>query len=81
MTSASESGSITKMALRIVDLVSVQGYDWLSCTVGIVTEIKNLVHDQTGVEYSAVTAVINNKKYTFTEQDFKLISRTEKTDT
>ena len=52
------------MALRIGDLVSVQGYDWLSCTVGIVTEIKNLVHDQTGVEYSAVTAVINNKKYT-----------------
>ena len=81
MTSASESDSITKMALRIGDLVSVQGYDWLSCTVGIVTEIKNLIHDQTGVEYSAVTAVINNQKYTFSEQDFKLISRTESTDT
>ncbi len=81
MTSASESDSITKMALRIGDLVSIQGYDWLSCTVGIVTEIKNLIHDQSGVEYRAVTAVIDNKKYTFSEQDFKLISRTENTDT
>ena len=81
MTTPSDSDSITKMALRIGDLVSIQGYDWLSNTVGIVTEIKNLVHDQTGVEYFAITAVIDNKKYTFSEKDFKLISRTEKTDT
>jgi len=64
--------------IQVGDLVRVRDYDWLSQEVGIVTEVKCLVHAQSGAEYTAVTAMMGHKPYTFSSQDFELISKAER---
>ena len=64
-----------KMKLEVGDLVRVRGKEWISDTIGIVTEVKCLVHRPSNVEYTVVTAIIENKSYTFSDEDFELVKR------
>lgn len=68
------------MSLQIGDLVRVRGEDWLGKRLGIVTEVKQLVHDQSGEGYTAITALVGNQSITFSERDFELVKRADKND-
>tara|TARA_R110002110_G_scaffold25722_3_gene95152 strand:+ start:618 stop:875 length:258 start_codon:yes stop_codon:yes gene_type:complete len=71
--SEDEAGNI-----QVGDLVRVRDHDWLGQEIGIVIEIKNLVHEQSGAKYRAITTVVGNESYTFSGQDFELVSKTER---
>jgi len=64
--------------LEVGDLVRVRGYDWIDLRFGIVVKIQDLTHRETNTEYTVVTAVIEEKEYTFSENDFELISKAER---
>jgi|TARA_Y100000310_G_scaffold23344_1_gene22311 hypothetical protein len=66
------------MKIDVGDLVRVRGKDWLGKPLGIVTEVKRLVHDQSGVEYTAITAVVGGSAFTFSERDFELVNSAER---
>ena len=66
-----------KCELQVGDLVKVRDYDWISREVGIVTEVKELVHDMSNQSYYAVTAIVNGKEYTFSQKDYILINKAE----
>ena len=66
------------MDIKIGDLVRIRGNDWLGKPVGIVVETKTLTHDQSGVEYTAVTALVGGKYLTFCDESFEVISTTER---
>ena len=61
------------MTIEIGDLVRVRGAEWLGKPLGIVTEVKNLVHDQSGEGYTAVTALVGTQSFTFSVRDFELV--------
>ena len=63
--------------LNIGDLVRVKGKDWLGKPIGVVTEVRDLVHDQSRTEYTAVTAVIAGQYFTFPDEAFELVSPVE----
>ena len=52
----------------------IRGNDWLGKPLGIVTEIRPLIHEQSGTEYTAVTAVVAGKSFTFPDEAFELIN-------
>ena len=62
------------------DLVRICGKDWLGKPLGIVTEVRELVHDQSGERYIAVTAVVGGKEFTFGESSFELLNKSERKD-
>tara|TARA_R100001509_G_scaffold71412_1_gene39888 strand:- start:298 stop:555 length:258 start_codon:yes stop_codon:yes gene_type:complete len=64
--------------IQVGDLVRLRDYDWISRNVGIVTEVKELIHDMSHRSYYAVTVVVNDKEYTFSHRDFELISKAER---
>ena len=66
------------MAIDIGDLVRIRGQEWLGKPLGIVTEVRELVHDQSGDRYIAVTAVVAGQEFTFGEASFELINKTER---
>jgi hypothetical protein len=68
------------MSLQIGDLVRVRGEDWLGKRLGIVTEVKQLVHDPSGEGYTAITALVGTQSITFSERDFELVKRADKND-
>ena len=70
--------SRTKDKIQVGDLVRVRDHDWLSQEIGVVTEVRDLVHDQTGTGYTAVTTMMGDKFYTFSSKDFELISKAER---
>ena len=63
------------MTIEIGDLVRVRGAEWLGKPLGIVTEVKNLVHDQSGEGYTAVTALVGTQSFTFSVRDFELVKK------
>ena len=63
---------------QVGDLVRVRDYDWLSQEVGIVTEVRNLVHKESGTGYTAITTMMGDEFYTFSSKDFELISKAER---
>tara|TARA_R110000796_G_scaffold52517_1_gene123738 strand:- start:515 stop:736 length:222 start_codon:yes stop_codon:yes gene_type:complete len=65
----------TNDKIELGDLVGVPSSSWISNTVGLVVNIKNIVHAESGTGYTAITAVFNNETYTFSEKDFTLISK------
>ena len=65
------------MEITVGDLVRIRGNDWLGKRLGIVTEIKHLIHDQSGIEYTAVTAVVGGKEFTFPDESFELVNAIE----
>lgn len=64
--------------IQVGDLVKIREYDWLSRDVALVTEVRELIHDQSGKTYYAVTATLNGKEYTFSHRDFELVSKAER---
>ena len=64
--------------IQVGDLVKIRDYDWISRNVGIVTEVKELVHDMSHQSYYAVKAVLDCKEYTFSHRDFELVSKAER---
>ena len=64
--------------IEVGDLVKIRDYDWLSRDVALVTEVRELIHDQSNKSYYAVTATLNGKEYTFSHRDFELISKAER---
>jgi len=72
------------MTIEIGDLVRVRGRGlvrgdhWLGEPLGIVTEVKDLVHDQSGEGYTAVTALVGTQSFTFSMLDFELVKKVER---
>ena len=66
------------MTIEIGDLVRVRGDHWLGKPLGIVTEVKDLVHDQSGEGYTAVTALVGTQSFTFSMRDFELVKKVER---
>ena len=66
------------MPLDVGDLVRVRGHEWLGKPLGIVTEVRALVHDQTQTHYTAVTVVIGTQAFTFPEEAFEVVNPTER---
>jgi len=66
------------MEIKIGDLVRIRGNDWLGKPLGIVTETKNLTHDPSGEEYTAITALVEGKYFTFGESSFELVSSAQR---
>ena len=64
--------------IEVGDLVKIRDYDWLSRDVALVTEVRELIHDQSNKSYYAVTATLNGKEYTFSHRDFDLVSKAER---
>ena len=65
------------MEIKVGDLVRIRGNDWLGKPLGIVTETKHLTHDQSGTEYTAITAVVGGKEFTFPDEAFELVNPVE----
>ena len=66
------------MAINVGDLVRIRGKDWLGRRLGIVTEVRDLIHDQSGTQYTAVTALVGGQYYTFPDGEFELVSAAER---
>ena len=66
------------MMIEVGDLVRVRGKDWLGRPLGIVTEVRDLVHDPSGVRYSAITALVAGQYFTFPDEAFELINSAER---
>jgi hypothetical protein len=66
------------MKIKVGDLVRVRGKDWLQKPLGVVIEIQDLIHDQTRVEYTVITALVGGEHFTFSATDFELVSATER---
>ena len=64
--------------LEVGDLVRIRDYDWISRSVGVVLEVRELIHDQTDASYTAITALVAGKEYTFSSGDFELVSKVER---
>jgi len=62
------------MEIKVGDLVRVRGTDWLQKPLGIITEIKQLIHVPSGTEYTVVTALIGEEYFTFGGDSFELVS-------
>ncbi len=56
----------------------IRGHDWLGKPLGIVTQIKHLIHDQSQTEYTAVTAVVGGQEFTFPDEAFELVNSVER---
>lgn len=66
------------MPIDVGDLVRVRGKDWLGKPLGIVTEVRDLVHDQSGTKYSAITALVGGQYFTFPDEAFELVNAAER---
>ena len=64
--------------IRVGDLVRLIDSEWLGHPVGLVTEIRNLVHDQTDQKFTAVTMISEGREFTFHEKSFELVSKAER---
>jgi|ETNvirnome_6_100_1030635.scaffolds.fasta_scaffold94530_2 histidinol phosphatase-like enzyme len=60
------------------DLVRVRGPTWSDTGIGIVMEVKSLLHHETGYEYVVVTARVGDETHTFSEEDFELVNKIER---
>mgnify|MGYP003628062799 CR=1 FL=1 len=66
------------MAIEVGDLIRVRGKDWLGKRLGIVTEVRALVHDQSDTHYTTVTALIAGQYFTFPDEAFELVNSAER---
>ena len=62
------------MEIKVGDLIRIRGEDWIAKPLGIVTETKRLTHERSGEQYTAVTALVEGKYFTFGDEAFELIS-------
>ena len=73
-----QNPEILSPEIQVGDLVRVRDHDWLSQEIGVVTEVRDLVHEQTGTGYTAITTMMGDKFYTFSSKDFELVSKAER---
>jgi hypothetical protein len=66
------------MEIKVGDLVRIRGNDWLGKPLGIVTKVKHLIHDQSGTEYTAITALVSGQYFTFPDESFELVNPAER---
>jgi hypothetical protein len=66
------------MVIDVGDLIRIRGKDWLGKRLGIVTEVRELVHDQSNTHYTAVTALIAGQYFTFPDEAFELVNSAER---
>ena len=64
--------------IRVGDLVRLIDSEWLGHPVGLVTEIRNLIHDQTNQKFTAVTMISRGQEFTFHAKSFELVSKAER---
>jgi len=76
-TNRTQTSESEARKIQVGDLVRVD-HDQLGQEIGIAIEIKNLVHEESGERYTVITAVIGNKPYTFSSEDFELVSKAER---
>ena len=65
-------------AIRVGDLVRLIESEWLGHPVGLVTEIRDLIHDQTNQQFTTVTMISQGREFTFHEKSFELVSKAER---
>ena len=65
-------------AIRVGDLVRLVESEWLGHPMGLVTEIRDLIHDQTNQKFTAVTMISQGREFTFHEKSYELVSRAER---
>jgi len=65
------------MEIKVGDLVRVKGKDWIEKPLGIVTEIRHLIHERSGTEYTTVSAVVGGNSFTFPTEAFELVNPVE----
>ena len=65
-------------SISVGDLVRVRGDDWIGGKLGVVTEVRELVFEQTNQVYFTITAQVDNEQVTFGPKSFELIKRAEK---
>jgi hypothetical protein len=63
---------------QVGDLVRVRGDHWVLKPMGVITEVRDLVHEHSGASYTVVTAALGDEFYTFSSKDFELISKAER---
>tara|TARA_R110000824_G_scaffold161189_1_gene336422 strand:- start:141 stop:350 length:210 start_codon:yes stop_codon:yes gene_type:complete len=66
------------MEINVGDLIRIRGKDWLGKRLGIVTEVRALVHDESDTHYTAVTALIAGQYFTFPDEAFELVNSAER---
>jgi hypothetical protein len=66
------------MSIEIGDLVRVRGKDWVEKPLGIVTEVRDLIHSPSGTEYCTITALIAGQYFTFPDDAFELVNAAER---
>jgi len=66
------------MEIKVGDLIRIRGDDWIGKPLGIVTETKCLIHEQSGEQHVAVTVMVAGKYFTFGEQAFELVSAAQR---
>ena len=67
------------MAIEVGDLVRIRGNDWLGKPLGIVTETKQLTHEQSGTRYTVLTALVGGQYFSFPSEAFELVNSAERT--
>jgi hypothetical protein len=66
------------MSINVGDLIRIRGEDWLGKRLGIVTKVRDLVHEGSGTEYRAVTALVAGQYFTFPDESFELVNSAER---
>lgn len=64
---------------RVGDLVFIKNDFLRGNPVGIVTEVRDVVHDTSGDRYTVVTAVIKEEPYSLSARDYELVTPIERT--
>ena len=64
--------------ISVGDLVRVRGDDWIGGKLGVVTDVRELVFEQTSQTYYTITAQVGGEQFTFGPKDFELVGRTKK---
>tara|TARA_A100001515_G_scaffold69827_1_gene55510 strand:+ start:570 stop:827 length:258 start_codon:yes stop_codon:yes gene_type:complete len=64
--------------ISVGDLVRVRGDDWIGGKLGVVTEVRELVFEQTNQIYYTITAQVDNEQFTFGPKSFELVKRAER---
>ena len=65
--------------INVGDLVRLRAHgEWLGAPVGIVTDIREVIHDQTKQKFTAITMLSNGRDFTFHEKSYELVSKAER---
>ena len=63
---------------KVGDLVCIKNDFLRGNPVGIVTQVRKLIHDGSGESYTSISAVIEGEVYTLSARDYELVAPTER---